>query len=455
MNIISNSDILHTEFLKSFDGVDMEGICFALARWSPGKDGKAALDFVVGIDTWIFKGKIRSLPGCDFPMGQYGCDWRLASILSKAGYFLMNVGVSVVSLHFHAVGVENDLRKVPVPGDRVCVPYSTLERFKKTRITYYRDCFKGVIGYSLFGNNERYTVGAVENAVLARYVYPGWVCRFYVDDSVPAQTKKVLCGYGAEVVEMPRSVGLSGVFWRFLVADDGFDCWVVRDVDSRLGYRERRAVDEWVESDYNFHIMKDHPGHKHAIIASAFGGKRGAVGGMKEKVGAWQTKEKYGDDEEFLSQVVYPLVKDRALTHCLWGKDKKGSLRSFPTPLEDLNFVGEVIEGGQGRISDRNVLVCYLFSREAFDEEFYLSGFPDVADVVKRGLYGSGYDHYLVWGARERRSVRFWHGRGFDEGFYLSLYPDVAEAVRNGSFGSGIAHFVIHGCREGREFRFM
>ena len=38
----------------------------------------------------------------------------------------------------------------------------------------------------------------------------------------------------------------------------------------------------------------------------------------------------------------------------------------------------------------------------------------------------------------------------FDEGAYLARYPDVAEAVREGRFGSAYEHFVLHGQGEGR-----
>ena len=49
---------------------------------------------------------------------------------------------------------------------------------------------------------------------------------------------------------------------RFLVADDIFvDRFVVRDADSRPNAREWAAVQEWIESGYSAHIMRDHPAH--------------------------------------------------------------------------------------------------------------------------------------------------------------------------------------------------
>lgn len=37
----------------------------------------------------------------------------------------------------------------------------------------------GVVAFSLFGNDRKYTYGAVKNAELAKLYYPGWVVRFY------------------------------------------------------------------------------------------------------------------------------------------------------------------------------------------------------------------------------------------------------------------------------------
>ena len=42
-----------------------------------------------------------------------------------------------------------------------------------------------VIAFSLWGNSPRYLRGAVRNLLEAPKLYPGLVCRFYVDETVP------------------------------------------------------------------------------------------------------------------------------------------------------------------------------------------------------------------------------------------------------------------------------
>ena len=44
---------------------------------------------------------------------------------------------------------------------------------------------KKVISFSLWGDNPKYTIGAIRNAELIESIYPGWVGRFYCGESVP------------------------------------------------------------------------------------------------------------------------------------------------------------------------------------------------------------------------------------------------------------------------------
>jgi hypothetical protein len=71
--------------------------------------------------------------------------------------------------------------------------------------------------------------------------FPGWKCRFYVADDVLNLTISVLKDLGADIEYIPPGMGkMSGMFWRFMVADDPtVDRYIIRDVDSRLNSRDR------------------------------------------------------------------------------------------------------------------------------------------------------------------------------------------------------------------------
>lgn len=87
---------------------------------------------------------------------------------------------------------------------------------------------------------------------------------------------------------------------------------------------------------------------------------------------------------------------------------------------------------------------------EFYEESDYLSRYPDIAAAVASGGLRSGFDHYLVFGAREGR-VGKTLGL-YDEQTYLRRNPDVAAAVASGAFFSGAQHFFAFGRRESRTF---
>ena len=95
-----------------------------------------------------------------------------------------------------------------------------------------------------------------------------------------------------------------------------------------------------------------------------------------------------------------------------------------------------------------------------FDEVPYLLVHPDVALRVAAGDFRSGYEHWLRFGKQEGRLAHFRESpspsskrdipAGFDEDAYLFLNPDVAAAVDKGLFPSGYRHWVVMGRKEQR-----
>jgi len=173
-----------------------------------------------------------------------------------------------------------------------------------------------VIAYSLWGTNPKYTVGAIENVKYAKQIFPEWECRFFVATNVEPHIKHEIIKCGGEIVEMGEA-GWNAMFWRFLVADSN-DTMISRDTDSRPSYREKAAVDEWLASDKDFHIMRDHPYHDTAILGGMWGVRNGLLIGLSDMIKDYDAKsfdDKYQVDQNFLREVVYPLVKDNVITH--------------------------------------------------------------------------------------------------------------------------------------------
>jgi hypothetical protein len=208
---------------------------------------------------------------------------------------------------------------------------------------------KKVISFSLWGNDPRYTLGALQNASLARIVYPGWTCRFYIGRSTSNTIISLLeCYDNVEVVTMQEDGDWTGMFWRFMaVADPEVDVCIVRDCDSRLWFRERQAVDEWLASDKDFHIMRDNPQHGTEILGGMWGARSGLLNNMKELIESYVKGDYWQVDQNFLRDVIYPLVFSNSFVH-----DEYFERKPFPGTRDPRHFVGQAY-AGCGKILDQ------------------------------------------------------------------------------------------------------
>ncbi len=184
---------------------------------------------------------------------------------------------------------------------------------------------RNVISFSLFGDNPKYTVGAIENAKLAPKIYPEWEYRYYVDGSVPVTTIMELMDLGANVIEKRRTRGYEALFWRFeCLHDQLVDAWISRDVDSRLNIREKVAVDEWLSYDKTCHIMRDaHNSDLIPIPAGMFGIRNDLVRVKYPYLKiSCNRPEWYFDrnsDQYALAEQIWPSIKNDHVCHDHWA----------------------------------------------------------------------------------------------------------------------------------------
>ena len=200
---------------------------------------------------------------------------------------------------------------------------------------------KKVISFSLWGDDPKYTIGAIRNAELAKTVYPGWVPRFYcAKNSVPENIVNQLKELNSEIIFKDSRGDWTSTVWRFeAIADLDVDVMISRDTDSRLSYREKIAVDKWLKSDKMFHIMRDHPAHAIEILAGMWGVKSPMLRNIKSLIGQYR-KEKFKQfDQTFLRSVIYPQVKD-----CAYVNDEFFEKKPFPAERKNLEFVGQVYD---------------------------------------------------------------------------------------------------------------
>lgn len=179
---------------------------------------------------------------------------------------------------------------------------------------------KKIIAFSLFGASSEYLEPAVMNTELAADIYPGWVCRFYVDGSVPETALQRLRDNGAEIVRVEAELeNWPGTMWRFLALDDPDAAWVIfRDADSVISWREADAVNEWLQSGRLFHTLRDAGSHTELVLAGLWGAAAGAVPDMRGKIQAYVAvgvSSRHFADQLFLREQIWPYIRQSLCAH--------------------------------------------------------------------------------------------------------------------------------------------
>ena len=115
---------------------------------------------------------------------------------------------------------------------------------------------KKIITISVYGDDEKYCLGALRNIELAKELYPGWFVKIFYDKTVPEKYVTMYSNNDNVILEDMTSKKIPGMFWRFMCFDDkDIEVFIVRDADSRLLKREVEAVNDWLSKNKALHII--------------------------------------------------------------------------------------------------------------------------------------------------------------------------------------------------------
>lgn len=198
-----------------------------------------------------------------------------------------------------------------------------------------------------------YTVGAVKNVELANEFFPDWTCRFYVANCVPRDICTQLEELGAELIIRDNPGTTNSMFWRFEPAtDETVDAMIVRDTDSRLGIREKLAVDEWLASNKKLHIMRDHPYHQAPMLGGMWGCRPVLMSGLLDKIDQHikSNPDEKGSDQHFLWSQVFPELHSDSFVH-----DPFFDKIPFPIDRNEdpvVKFIGQVFDENDNYAGD-------------------------------------------------------------------------------------------------------
>lgn len=282
---------------------------------------------------------LSDLAVCSIYLG----DWKSAITYAEQCLKYEPENLPALDAISHAWSAQHQFEKAAPFGKKALLVRDALipALAETPKITEIPTSGKRILSFSLFGNQPKYCETACLNAQLQPDIYPDWICRFYVDDTVPDNVRKRLTNYGSEVIQVEgEPANWYGTFWRFLALDDdNLERVIFRDADSLISQYEAAAVNEWIESNQPFHIMRDWGSHTELILAGLWGASGGSINHISEKIATFLSnydRSTHFADQFFLREQIWPIARKHSLHHDSIF-DYPNS-KPFPIPRETNDF---------------------------------------------------------------------------------------------------------------------
>jgi tetratricopeptide (TPR) repeat protein len=203
-------------------------------------------------------------------------------------------------------------------GGKPVIPLSNLPPLPPLPCAQTRE--RNIISFSLFGGNSKYCEPAVLNVQEQPKIYPNWVCRFYVDGSVPENVINRIRAGGGQVAQVNgAALQWPGPMWRLLALDDPQAHRILfRDADSVISQREADAVEQWLTSEKRFHMMRDWYSHTELMLAGLWGIVAGSLPPLDKLMECFMSaplQSRNFADQFFLRQYVWPYARTSIMQH--------------------------------------------------------------------------------------------------------------------------------------------
>jgi hypothetical protein len=204
-----------------------------------------------------------------------------------------------------------------------------------------------VFSFVIYGNEKKYTQGLLANIHLIQSKFPSWKIWIYYGSDVDNSILSEYSNYTNISLIPTNNTGYITKFYRYLPIDDNsVDICIIRDADSRVNDRDEFCINQFLNSEKLFHIIRDHPNHKHKIMAGMWGIKKGALSeSINDLFTIW--KQNYSidfwSDTNFLINYIYPKVQSISLVHDDYNHFHDSSI-SISYIKDNKHFIGQVYE---------------------------------------------------------------------------------------------------------------
>lgn len=178
-----------------------------------------------------------------------------------------------------------------------------------------------VFSFCLYGPEKPiYYQGMIENIYLAGTYFPEWKVYIYVGSDVPEEFVQRMAVCSNVVIRKTGLTGAQNMIQRFFAIDEPeVDIMMVRDADSRIHWRDRWCIREFLKSPYVAHTIRDNRQHTAKMMGGLWGLRKSAGLHIQSLYATYEEDTtrgwRHAHDQNFLGDVVYPLVLDRLLVH--------------------------------------------------------------------------------------------------------------------------------------------
>lgn len=210
-----------------------------------------------------------------------------------------------------------------------------------------------VFSFCLYGPKvDRYYLGMQQNVLLALKYFPSWKVYVYLGLDADPGTVDWLRACPNVVLRETGVLGAPNMIHRFYAIDEpDVEVMMVRDADSRIHWKDRWAIRDFVNAPrFVAHTIRDNVEHTARLMGGLWGLRKSSGLSLRALYADYQEDKTLGHrvahDQNFLGDVLYPLVKSRLLVHYSNGRLMPGeSGVEFPFAWTNDIYCGRIETG--------------------------------------------------------------------------------------------------------------
>ena len=207
-----------------------------------------------------------------------------------------------------------------------------------------------VFSFCLYGppNPRYYPVPMLQNIYLIGTHFPDWKVYIYTSPDVDGEFLRQVVQYSNVVLRPTGNFGIINMISRFFAIDEpDVEIMFVRDADSHVHWKDRWAINEFVNSPYLAHTIRDNPVHAIPMLGGLWGLKRKANVPVLMCFEHYNIEQKnandIGKDQTFLNFYIWPRVKHTLLVHTsITYREGPEHIVFFPFPYTNDIYCGRV-----------------------------------------------------------------------------------------------------------------